>query len=192
MTVVKWARPGWRDVTGRMLAAGLFALVAVLVAVHRAYETAEIALAGVVARMLTSDGVHVAAERQTLYFGLGSSTPFGLRMTPECSSLFLALPLLVVGAVMIALRPSVARRVLFALVIATSAILAVNQLRVAGLVGLISWLGTDQGYYWGHTLLGSVVSIVGGASALVLFVWLSTRSRTRVRGQSRRIREEFG
>jgi exosortase/archaeosortase family protein len=189
VTVVEWARPRWRDAVCRLLAAGLLALVAALVALHRAYETAEIALAGVVVRMLTSHGVHVAAERQTLYFGLGSDTPFGLRMTPECSSVFLALPLVAVGAVMIALRPSVARRVLFALVVAALAILGINQLRVVGLVTLIGWLGTDQGYYWGHTLLGSMVSIVGGASALVLFVSLSTGTR-RVPGNRRRLRGE--
>jgi len=83
--------------------------------------------------------------------------------------------LLVVGAIMIALRPRIAGRVLGALAIATVAVIVVNQLRILTLVGLIDWLGTDRGYHWGHTLLGSMVSVIGGAAALVLFVWLSTR-----------------
>jgi hypothetical protein len=37
--------------------------------------------------------------------------------------------------------------------------------------------GTDDGYYWGHTLLGSMVSVLGGAVSLVLFVWLATRKK---------------
>jgi exosortase/archaeosortase family protein len=146
-----------------------------LVFAHQAYRTAEITLSGALLRVFTSDGVHVAAERQTVYFGLGSDTPLGLRMTPECTSAFLVLPLLVVGAVMIALRPRIRRRVLFALGVATVAVVVVNQFRVLTLVGLVRWLGVDTGYYWGHTLLGSMVSVFGGAAALVAFVWLATR-----------------
>ncbi|KAA2255505.1 exosortase P [Solihabitans fulvus] len=146
-----------------------------LVLAHRAYRTAEVTLAGELLRLVSRDGVYVAAERQTVYFGLGSGTPLGLRMTPECTSAFLVLPLLVVGAAMIALRPRIGRRVVGALVVAALTVIAVNQFRVLTLVGLVHWLGVDDGYYWGHTLLGSMVSVFGGAAALVLFVWLSTR-----------------
>jgi exosortase/archaeosortase family protein len=96
-------------------------------------------------------------------------------MTPECTSAFLVLPLLLVGAVMIALRPRITRRVLVALAVGGLAVVVVNQFRVLTLVGLVKWLGVDTGYYWGHTLLGSMVSVFGGAAALVAFVWLATR-----------------
>lgn len=160
----------------RLVVGGLVLAAAGLVVAHRAYRTAEIGLAGAVLRILTPDRVFVAGDRQTVYFGLGSATPLGLRMTPECTSAFLLLPLLLVGAVMIALRPRIGRRVLVALAAAGVAVVAVNQLRVVTLVELVRWLGVDRGYYWGHTLLGSMVSVFGGAAALVLFVWLSTRS----------------
>ncbi|MGW5053405.1 exosortase P [Actinokineospora sp. NPDC004072] len=153
----------------------LGALAVALVVGNKLYRTAEMVLASGILKVVTSDGVHLAAERQTVYFGLGSDTPFGLRMSPECTSAFLVLPLLVVGAVMIALRPAITKRVLTALLVATAAVVVVNQLRVLTLVGLIEWLGTDRGYHWGHTLLGSMVSVIGGAAALVLFVWLATR-----------------
>ena len=122
----------------RALAVVLLLAAAGLVVWHRVYRTVEMMLAGGLIRLFTSDGVYVAAERQSVYFGLGGDTPFGLRMSPECTSAFLLLPLL--------------------------------------LVGLINWLGTDQGYYLGHTMFGSFVSVFGGAAALVLFVWLATRS----------------
>lgn len=160
----------------RILVVGLLAVAVGLVLAHRIYRTAEIVLAGWAVDLTTSSGVYVAASRQTVYFGLGSSTPLGLKMTPECTSAFLLLPLLVVGAVMIALRPRITRRVLLALAVAAVAVIVVNQLRVLTLVGLVNWLGIDRGYYWGHTLLGSMVSVIGGAAALVLFVWLSTRT----------------
>ncbi|NUT94292.1 MAG: exosortase P [Saccharothrix sp.] len=163
-----------------MVVVALVVAAAGLVLLHRAYRTAEIALSGLVLNALggvlgSGDGVVVVAARQTVYFGLGSDTPLGLRMTPECTSAFLVLPLLLVGAVMIALRPRITRKVLTALAVATAAVVVVNQLRVLTLVGLVEALGVDTGYYWGHTLLGSMVSVFGGAAALVAFVRLATR-----------------
>ena len=160
----------------KALAVLLLAIAAALIIWQRTYRTVEMMLAGGVIRLFTSDGVYVAASRQSVYFGLGSDTPFGLRMSPECTSAFLLLPLLVVGAVMIVLRPRIAGQVLFALGVAVVALILVNQLRMLVLVGLINWLGTDQGYYLGHTMFGSLISVLGGAAALVTFVWLATRS----------------
>ncbi|MBB5808035.1 exosortase/archaeosortase family protein [Saccharothrix ecbatanensis] len=158
-----------------MIVIALIAAAAGLVLAHRAYRTAEIVLSGLLLDVLGSDGVEVVASRQTVYFGLGTDSPLGLRMTPECTSAFLVLPLLLVGAVMIALRPRITRRVLVALAVGGLAVVVVNQFRVLTLVGLVKWLGVDTGYYWGHTLLGSMVSVFGGAAALVAFVWLATR-----------------
>lgn len=176
MTVVGLVPVRWAAVGPKMVAAVLAVTAAGLVVFHGIYRTAEILLAGVVVRAATSSGVEVVGARQTIYFGLGSPIPFGLRMTPECTSAFLLVPLLLVGAVMVMLRPAVTRRVAVALLIAAAVVIAVNQLRVLTLVGLINWLGTERGYYWGHTFFGSMVSVFGGALALVLFVWLSTRS----------------
>ncbi|GLZ41027.1 exosortase P [Actinokineospora sp. NBRC 105648] len=161
--------------TARLAVVVLVALAAALVIGNRVYRTAEMTLASGILRLTTAGGVYLAPQRQSVYFGLGTDHAFGLRMSPECTSAFLVLPLLVIGAVMIALRPAITGRVLVALGIAALAVVLVNQLRVLTLVGLIDWLGTERGYYWGHTLLGSMVSVLGGAAALVLFAWLSTR-----------------
>ncbi|MFE2757068.1 exosortase P [Actinosynnema sp. NPDC059335] len=159
----------------RVIVAALVVAAAGLVVAHRAYRTAEVVLSGFLLGLIGVDGVEVVTARQTVYFGLGSDAPLGLRMTPECTSAFLVVPLLAVGAVMIALRPRITRRVLFALAVAVVAVVVVNQLRVLTLVALVGWLGVDTGYHWGHTLLGSLVSVFGGAAALVAFVWLATR-----------------
>ncbi|MFE9746302.1 exosortase P [Saccharothrix saharensis] len=159
----------------RVVVVALVAAAVGLVVAHRAYRMVEIRLSGLLLDAIGSAGVEVVAARQTVYFGLGSDSPLGLRMTPECTSAFLLVPLLAVGAVMIALRPRITRRVLVALAVAGGAVVVVNQVRVLTLVGLVRWLGVDTGYYWGHTLLGSMVSVFGGAAALVAFVWLATR-----------------
>ena len=78
---------------------------------------------------------------------------------------------------MVVLRPNITGQVLGALGISLAALVVVNQVRLLMLVGLIDWLGTDRGYYLGHTMFGSLISVFGGAAALVLFVWLATRSR---------------
>jgi len=76
---------------------------------------------------------------------------------------------------MLYFRPGQARRLFFSLGISALAVILVNQLRIFMIFWLIGGLGTDEGYYWGHTLLGSLVSVFGGAASLVLFVWLATR-----------------
>jgi exosortase/archaeosortase family protein len=155
---------------GTLAAAG-----AVVVLAERFYRELEVRLAGAILDVVTASGVYVAGDRESVYFGLSGAAPFGLRMTPECSSAFLLLPLLVVTMIMLYFRPANARRLFFSLGISAIVVVLVNQLRILTIVGLVHRFGTDEGYYWGHTLLGSMVSVFGGAVSLVLFVWLATR-----------------
>ncbi|MDQ2739977.1 MAG: exosortase P [Actinomycetota bacterium] len=152
----------------------LVVLTALLVIMQTAYRTTEIRLADVFIGLFDQH-TRVDPSGPTIYFGLGTPKALGLTMTPECTSAFLILPLLVVGAIMIALRPRITRRVVFALAISAVVLILVNQFRLVALVVLVHLLGTDRGYYWGHTLGGSMVSVFGGAVALVLFVWIATR-----------------
>jgi len=160
----------------RVTVGALLGLGAMLIVWHGTYRSLEIRLAAVLIDLVTSAGVSVVPQRQTVYFGLGTDHAIGLRITPECTSAFLVVPLLVVGSAMIALRPRITNRVLASLGIAIVVLVLVNQLRVLTLVALIAAFGRDRGYYLGHTLFGSMVSVFGGAAALVLFVWLSTRT----------------
>jgi exosortase/archaeosortase family protein len=166
---------GHRSWAHRLLIVALLAAAVGLVIGHLAYQTVEVSLAGLLLRLFSSSGVYVAAGQQTVYFGLGTTRPLGLTMTPECTSAFLLLPLVLVGALLIGLRPRIAGRVMWSLGVAAVVLVVVNQVRILVMAGLVSWLGTDRGYYWGHTMVGSMVSVFGGAIALVLFVWLATR-----------------
>lgn len=149
-----------------------------IVLAYQAYGSWEIRFSGVLIEAVSNAGVYVVPERQTVYFGLGTSNALGLRMTPECSSVFLLVPLITVATILLAVsRRKITRSVLVALAVAGVTLILVNQARVLLLVGLIGWLGTDRGYYLGHTLFGSMVSVIGGAIALVLFVWLIAKSR---------------
>lgn len=167
-----------RPLAHRLLVVALSAAAVGLVVGHLAYQTVEVSLSGLLLRLFSSSGVYVAAGQHTVYFGLGSSHPLGLTMTPECTSAFLLVPLLLVGALLIGLRPRIAGRVMWSLALAAVILVVVNQVRILVMAGLVNWLGTDRGYYWGHTMVGSMVSVFGGAIALVLFVWLATRGGT--------------
>jgi exosortase/archaeosortase family protein len=162
-----------------MAVVSVIAVAVGLVLAERLYRVFEVQVSGLILSVITTSGAYVASERETVYFGLSGDTPLGLRMTPECSSVFMLLPLLLVTAVMLYFRPKNAKRLFSSLVISAIVVVLVNQLRVLAIVGLVNWLGVDEGYYWGHTLLGSMVSVIGGAVALVLVVWLGTR-RSRV------------
>ncbi|WP_410668885.1 exosortase P [Amycolatopsis sp. cmx-4-68] len=149
----------------------------VVVLAERFYRELEVRLAGAILDLFTTSGGYVVPDRETVYFGLTGTAPFGLRMTPECSSAFLLLPLLVVTMAMMYFRPANMRRLFFSLGISALVVVLVNQLRILTIVGLVHGFGTDEGYYWGHTLLGSMVSVFGGAVSLVLFVRLATRKK---------------
>ncbi|WP_414937060.1 exosortase P [Amycolatopsis sp. cmx-11-51] len=165
-----------------MAVIAVIAVAVGLVLAERLYRVFEVQVSGLILSVITTSGVYVASERETVYFGLSSDTPLGLRMTPECSSAFMLLPLLLVTAVMLYFRPKNAKRLFCSLAISAIAVVLVNQMRVLAIVGLVNMMGIDEGYYWGHTLLGSMVSVIGGAVALVLFVWLSTRRPRAERG----------
>ena len=175
MAVTTAPNPGMARISAAIAPCAVICAGVTLVLVERSYRELEVRLAGAILNAVTRSSVYVAGDRETVYFGLNGTAPFGLRMTPECSSVFLLLPLLLVTALMLYFRPGRARRLFFSLGISALAVILVNQLRIFMIFWLIGGLGTDEGYYWGHTLLGSLVSVFGGAASLVLFVWLATR-----------------
>lgn len=111
-----------------------------------------------------------------LYFGLGERGGYGLRITAECSSAFLIAPVALVAAGVLLSRRVPVRTVVLAFVPAAALLAIGNQVRVGVIAWLIDGFGFEDGYRWGHTILGSLVSIVFIAIALVLFFWIVSRS----------------
>src|SRR3954454_556832 len=81
----------------------------VVVLAERFYRELEVRLPGAILDLFPTSWGFCPPDRESVYFGLSSAAPFGLRMTPECSSAFLLFPLLVVTMVMMYFRPSNAR-----------------------------------------------------------------------------------
>jgi exosortase/archaeosortase family protein len=135
------------------------------------FRAGETILSSQVVAALAHTRTTAVPGQAVLYFGIGTGGALGLQITPECTSAFLIAPLVAVAAVMVRLRPAVTRRVLGGLGLGVLLLVVTNQVRITMVVWLVKWLGPDSGYYWGHTLMGSAVSVLGGAASLAAFVW---------------------
>ncbi|RJQ76415.1 exosortase/archaeosortase family protein [Pseudonocardiaceae bacterium YIM PH 21723] len=162
---------------GRIVALLLAVVAVALVVVERSYRVLEMELSAILLPALGFGRALAIPERESLIFGIGTNYTLGLRMTPECTSVFLVIPLVLIASLMAFFRPQAIGKVLWALGIGGAVLILTNQLRMINIVYLVKTLGTERGYYWGHTFGGSMISVIGGAVALVLFVWLATRGR---------------
>ncbi|WP_066375455.1 hypothetical protein [Herbidospora mongoliensis] len=99
----------------------------------------------------------------------------GLWISPECTSGFLVVPLLGVTMLILWLSKKTSVWPLAALAVAVVVLFASNQIRILAVVVLIKGLGFEPGYYWGHTMVGSVISVFGIGVALVAYTLLTVR-----------------
>jgi exosortase/archaeosortase family protein len=106
----------------------------------------------------------------------------GLVITPECTVALLIIPFLLITAITVWLRTPL-RWPLIALATAAVFLVAINQLRLLTVVWFIRAMGNQSGFYWGHTLVGSLMTIAGIAISLGLYTMIFSR---RGRGAVRR------
>lgn len=106
-----------------------------------------------------------------------------LRVTVECTTLLIGVPLTVVGAVILASTRVPWSRSVLGILAMWAIIFVVNLLRLV----IIGWStqtwGLDPGYEISHVFVGSVVGIIGyalGLAALLLIVGVRPRRRRRV------------
>jgi exosortase/archaeosortase family protein len=100
----------------------------------------------------------------------------GLVITPECTVALLMVPFIAASALLVWQRVPIIRPVV-GLAVALVMLILVNQLRLLGIVWFVKGMGFSSGFYWGHTLVGSVVTIVGLAGSLAAFATLAVRRR---------------
>lgn len=155
----------------------LLALTVALIVFQKEYRHLEAVLA---AELFSNGGVQTYAvpDTGTVIFRLANQKVFGLEISPECSSAFLIVPFTAIGAAMLWRRRLHPGRV--GLGVALSALLLVlcNQLRVGMIASLIDQFGLQDGYRWGHLVLGSLLSIVFIAASLALLLWIVVSGRS--------------
>ncbi|GIG88500.1 hypothetical protein [Plantactinospora endophytica] len=125
------------------------------------------------------DGLGLAEARSsysTVIFPLDERW-VGFMVTLGCSvGLLLIPPVALAAFLMFVGRVSVSRATVCCAVTAVL-LVAVNQLRLAAVVGSMRLWGFEQGYERSHVLIGSVITTLGVVGSAILFVVLLTRGR---------------
>ncbi|MFG2907282.1 archaeosortase/exosortase family protein [Kitasatospora sp. NPDC048286] len=178
------SRPGRAPLAGRVLAgvAGplLLGLCGVLVAGERAYRFHE--MAG--ARWLVSHALGLrtlllaAPDAPVLYAGDDGGFGRGIALTTGCSSALLIAPLALLAGVLLLFGTRGPARILLGFALAAALVLAANLGRLTLIVAMQHRYG-DEGFGWTHVLFGSVLMMAAGLTALLLFLFLTTRTSTR-------------
>ena len=125
-------------------------------------------------------GAHVQAgyfaSWQAVWFPENAHRRLALVITPECTVGLLMVPFLIAAAFLVWQRVPL-RWPLTALAVALAMLIAINQFRLLAIVWFVRGIGFTSGFYWGHTMVGSIITIVGLACSLGVFVVLSGRKR---------------
>ena len=121
--------------------------------------------------------VLAATRAPIIWFGLGRSGAFGLEITPDCSAALLIVPLCGLGMLLMIPRRLAVGRVGAALAAAALVMVIGNLLRIGVIAVAVRLDGVGTGYQIGHLILGSIVSIIGIALALILLVAIVTSRR---------------
>lgn len=157
----------------------LLGITIALVVFQEEYRHLEAVLA---AQLFDSGGVQTYARPDSgiVIFQLTNGKVFGLEISPECSSAFLIAPFTLIGAAMLWRKRMHPGRVAFGVALVALLLVMANQLRVAMIAGLIDGFGLQEGYKWGHLVLGSLLSIVFLAGSLALLLWVVASGRSRL------------
>ena len=154
----------------------LLGITVALIVFQREYRHLEAVLA---AELFSNGGIQTYAvpDSGTVIFRLANQKVFGLEISPECSSGFLIAPFTAIGAAMLWRRRLHPGRVGLGVALAALLLVLCNQLRVGMIAGLIDQFGLQDGYRWGHLVLGSLLSIGFIAGSLVLLIWIVVSGR---------------
>lgn len=140
----------------------------------------EAQLASHVVALAASVHTGALASSALIWFTATPTTQVDLQVTPECTVALLMIPFLLITAWAIWQRSRVARS-LTALAVSLVLLIALNQLRILIIVSLVLRMGFSSGFYWGHTMIGSVLTVAGVMAVLVLYAFIVFRQRTAAR-----------
>jgi len=117
---------------------------------------------------------HYGGSLAMVWFTENAHERIGLVVTQECTVALLWIPFLVATALLVWQRVPV-RRNLAGLAVVLVLLLCVNQFRFLVIAWFVLNMGYAGGYYWGHTLVGSIITVVGLAVSVAIFAMLTLR-----------------
>jgi exosortase/archaeosortase family protein len=165
-------------VAGRLLACVLCcSLAAAAVKENFLLRGFEAALASHVVAFVTAMPAGPIPQTPTFWFTVAPHHEMGLEITPACTVVLMMTPFLIATAFLVWRRSSALRPVV-ACVVAVGMLMIVNQLRILTIIMFVLKLGFGGGFYWGHTLVGSLITILGGSATLVVYALIAIRRGT--------------
>ena len=163
-----------------VLAAGLVALAALVVAANRSVRLFETSVAASVLRLT---GAHQVGSLGPNVLFSAKGRYVGVALDPGCSAAFLVAPFLVLGAAMLLTGRVTVRRGLASTALAVVLVFLANQARLFVIASAIRAWGLRVGYERSHVFLGTVVSTFGVLFGALAFFYFVSRGR---RGRSHR------
>lgn len=154
---------------GRVALGGGLLVLAYLILAHPvAYRSFEVSIATPLTGLITPGSILHLPGRDVFVVGAGTSRFWTFQLTRECTTAILIVPLLGIGGVLLLAGQRFAvRRVVRAILLTGSIVMAVNLLRLAGIAwAAMTW--DDPGYEASHTFIGSGFSFTGFCVAIAL------------------------
>jgi exosortase/archaeosortase family protein len=176
---VTWRLPGGQflPTAARLLAClGCIGLSLVIVKDNERFRDFEAWLASHVVAIGASTVTGHVAGSPMLWFTYKPGLQIGLDVTPECTVALLTIPFLLATAALVWARTSPVNS-LVAVTAAATMLMVANQLRILTIVWFIRALGFSSGFYWGHVIVGSAITIFAIVTSLVVFTVLAVRHR---------------
>jgi exosortase/archaeosortase family protein len=162
---------------GLMLAAGAVALSAIVLKEAVAVRDFEAWLSGHVVPLLTGIRAGSYVHSPVIWFAASPNHYLGLFITPDCTIDAVIVPFTVVTGWVMWRRVRLLRP-LVGLAVAVALLFAVNQFRFILIVLLTVHFGYVNGFYWGHTLIGSLITVFGVVLVFVVYAFIAVRRKS--------------
>jgi exosortase/archaeosortase family protein len=115
---------------------------------------------------ITSDWI---AGSSTYIIGRGTKYEMGLQLVAGCSTALLIIPLIALAALYVYFGRAGALRMVVGVVVCSAAMFAVNLTRLAVVAIAVRKWGTETGFEWAHSVVGSVIVLIGWIAVLLAF-----------------------
>jgi exosortase/archaeosortase family protein len=159
------------------------ALSAAAVRENLRFRIFEAWLSGHVIGLVTSARAGAVPGAPVVWFTLSPYRDIAMFITPECTVATLIIPFLA-GTVLIVWHQSRIARPAAALAVAAVLLVAVNQLRLLTISSLVLAMGAGSGFYWGHTIVGSLITVFGVAFVFCTYILTAVGRRAACRPRS--------
>lgn len=179
MMTARWTALARSRHATRVVVAALVVAAAGVVLLLPRWQTAEVRVAAALLTVARFPGVTVPPGSDIVYFGLTDGRRIGVEIAPQSAAALLSLPLLLVAAAIVWLRPADTRRAIRALLAALGGLVLANQVRVLA----AALLADRYGPQLAATVFGAMTTALCLGLAVVAFVFVFTGIHRPARGE---------